>query len=206
MQFIRIDKTSNFGVVISTLQIIQFGFCIVIITTVSKRIDGSNSYTAIIGHNGTLAPRIIGISRNDFTLIIGNCNNIALKVLIEIICSAIVLDTTNRTIEVIQILIYILRATCRIAYNFLDNVRTVENILMDFCTCLLSDTNTVVVVLVRVATKCLELSTLFPRRGSSKVIGRVAVCIIISYLLLFVNKKSPVHTSTKAALGKKSFD
>ena len=47
-----------------------------------------------------------------------------------------------------------------------------------------------VTCLIRVATKCPELSTLFPRCGSSEIVGRIAVgTIIISYQPLFVNKK-----------------
>jgi len=62
---------------------------------------------------------------------------------------------------------------------------------MDFATRGFLNTNTVVVVLVRVGSECLKLSALFPLNVFyTKIFCRVAIEIIISYLLLFVNKKT----------------
>ena len=59
---------------------------------------------------------------------------------------------------------------------------------MDFRTRLLSDTNTIVIIFITIRTVLLKLSALFPSYKGSKIIGRVAVGIIISYKLLFVKK------------------
>lgn len=73
---------------------------------------------------------------------------------------------------------------------------------MIFRTRLLSDTNTFVVVLVRVSPEGFNLSPLFPRCRSAERVGRVAVRIVISYKLLFVNKKlRPQHKIENSMLG-----
>ena len=114
-----------------------------------------------------------------------------MQILIEIICNPLVFQSANSTIEIIKILIGILGATCNIGYDLLNNIRAVKDILMDFSTCSLLNTDTLVVILVRVVAKGLKLSAPFPSYRGSKIIGRVAVDIIISYLLLYVKKNSP---------------
>jgi len=63
---------------------------------------------------------------------------------------------------------------------------------MDFRTRLLSDTNTFIIIFVDIGTVLFELSALFPSYKGSKIIGRVAVEIIIPYASIFV-KKNPQH-------------
>ena len=113
------------------------------------------------------------------------------KIYIKIICSAIVLQTANSAVQIVQVLVDILRAICRVGYDFLNNVGTVKDVFVNLGAYGFLNTNTIVVILVRVVAKGLKLSAPFPSYRGSKIIGRVAVDIIISYLLLYVKKNSP---------------
>ena len=208
MQFIFIDKSTNLRVVVTALQIIQLRLRIIVVATISKRVDVCNMRfcfgnisTVSIGYRKHLTPSIIGISRNRCTFIIGNCNDIALQVLIEIICGAIILDSANCAVEVIKILIDVLRTIANVRNNFLNDVCTIENILMNFTACGFLNTNTFVVILVGVRTKSFKLSALFPSCRCAEVVGRVAVCIfIISYQPLFVKKNSAPQIEVRRKL------
>ena len=61
----------------------------------------------------------------------------------------------------------------------------------------LGNTDSFVVVLVRITSKSLELSTLFPSYKGFKIIGRVAVGIIISYQPIFVKKNSAPNADSE---------
>ena len=65
------------------------------------------------------------------------------------------LDTTNGAIEVIEILIGVLRTVVVIRNNFLNDIGTIKDVIMDFATRILSGANTVVVVLIRITTETL---------------------------------------------------
>lgn len=81
-------------------------------------------------------------------------------------------------------------------YNFVS-VCTVKNVVVDFTTGGFLDTNTVVVVLVRIASKSLKPSPLFPSYKGYKIACGGAVGIIISYKLLFVNKNSAPNAGSE---------
>ena len=188
MFIIFIDKSTNLGIVISALQIIQLCFVIIVATTVSERIDSSNAYAAAVGYNGTFTPCIIGISCNSLARIIGNCIYVTLQVLVEIVCNSVVFQSANCAVKVVE------RNKCISVPRFLNDICTVKSVFVNFAVFsyayLFLDTNTVFVVPIGIRSKGLKLSALFPRCRRSEIICRIAVCIfIISYQPLFVNKK-----------------
>jgi len=129
--YILIYKSADLRIIVSALQIIQFRFGIVIITTISERVDISNvrfyfgNISAVgIGYCKLLAPRIIGISCNDSTRIIGNRDYITLKVLIEIICSTVISNSANGSVEIVQ------GNKSIAAPDFLYDIRSVKNVFM----------------------------------------------------------------------------
>ena len=141
-RIVCINKSPHHRIIVPTLEIVQVRVCIVVIPTISERVDVSNIYATNIGHNGTHTPCIVGISCNYCTGCIGNRNNITLQVLIEIICRAIVFDSANCAVKVVQVLVGIFRATAGIRYKLLDDVRFVKDIVVNFICCLLLNPDT----------------------------------------------------------------
>lgn len=139
------------------------------------RFSFGNICTVSIGYGKHLTPSIIGISCNGYACIIGDCNDVALQILIEIICSVVVFQTANSAVQIVQVLVDILREICRVGYDFLNNVGTVKDVFVNLGAYGFLNTNTIVVILVRVVAKGLKLSAPFPSYRGSKIIGRVAV-------------------------------
>ena len=129
---VPVYEPTNTRVVVPRLEIIQTYLAIIVIPTVSERVDVSNIYATNIGHNGTHTPCVIDVSRNDCAGCVRNRNDITLQVLIEIICRAVVFDSANGSVKVVQVLVGIFRAAVGIRYKFLDNVRSVKDIVVNF--------------------------------------------------------------------------
>ena len=165
---ISINKPTHLGIIISALEIIQFCFFIVVVGTISERVDvrnmscGRDVVSICVLDRQHLTPRVVCISRNGYTWTICYRNNVTLKVLIEIVCSAVVFKSAKRSVKVVQILIGILRTIANIGYDFLNDVSTVKYVLVNLGARLFSDTNTVVVILVGIRTVLLKLSAFFP--------------------------------------------
>ena len=159
---IRIYKSTNLGVIVSTLEIIELCLGIVIIASISERVDRSNINIADIACNCTLSPCVVGVAGYNCSCVIGNCYYVTLQVLIEIICSAVVLKSANCSVEVVQIFVDILRTVTNIGDCFFDYIRSVKRIFVNCILGLLFDTNTVFVVPIFIYSKCFELSALFP--------------------------------------------
>ena len=66
-----------------------------------KSIETCNN-TGTIRYNGANAPSIVGITCYNLTLVVGNSNNIALKVLLEVIRKTVIDNTTNGFLIIIN--------------------------------------------------------------------------------------------------------
>ena len=58
--------------------------------------------------------------------------DIALQVLIEIVCSIVVFDSANCAVKVVQVLVGIFRAAAGIRYKLLEDIRSVKDIVVNF--------------------------------------------------------------------------
>ena len=94
-----------------------------------------------IGYGQHLTPRIVGISCNNRSGVVGDRNDIALQVLIEIVCGIVMFDSANRSVKAIQVLIDIFRAIAGIGHDLLDDVRSVKDIIMNLVCRLLLNPN-----------------------------------------------------------------
>ena len=100
------------------------------------------------------------------------------------------LDSANRSVKIIQILVYIAVAVATgIFNNFFQDICPVKDVFMDLAVLGSLDPDSVVVVAIGNLVKCFELSAFFPCQRMSKISGRVAVGFIISYNPFFVNEK-----------------
>ena len=135
---IAINKPTNLRVVVSALQVVELGFGIVIITSISERVNSSNIYAAGIADYRTLSPCVVGVSCDGLARIVGYRYYITLQVLIEIICSSVIFQSANCSVEVIEIFVDILRTVTIIGDCFLDYIRSVKRVFVKvFCVLLL---------------------------------------------------------------------
>ena len=104
--------------------------------------------------------------------------DIALQVLIEIVCSIVAFDSANCAVKVVQVLVGIFRAAAGIRYKLLDDIRSVKDIVVNFRCRPLLNPDAIVVVLVAVGSECLQLASLFPSQRMTEVMSRVALRIV----------------------------
>ena len=124
VRIICIYKSTNRGIVVTALEIIQLRLGIVIIPTISERIDRSNPYRRGITDNRRHTPRVVAVSCNHCAIVVGYRNNITLQVLDEVVRLTVVSDTTDCIFVIPQRLEYVLSP--RLA----KNLRTVERVGM----------------------------------------------------------------------------
>ena len=79
---IRIDETMVLRVIVSALQVIEAGFTIIIVSTISERID----FRQIALRRDYLAPRGVDILCLHDAICINDLNNIALQIENIVIC------------------------------------------------------------------------------------------------------------------------
>ena len=169
--FIGIYKSTNFSIIISTLKIVQTNLFIVVVTTVSEGVDSRN-ITGSIRNNCTYTPSIVCVACNNLALGIGNCNNIPLKILHEVVSKAVVYDTAYALFIIIK------RSEGVAIPGFLENLCTVKSIFVLYTVYSLACSDSVSIVGIRVFIKGLKLTSLFPSKIVAEVLCGVALCII----------------------------
>ena len=102
---VRINKSANLRVVVTGVEIIEPGFRIVVITSVSERVIYSErrSHRARYGQN--VAPRIVGISDNNRAGSIQYRKNVVTEIFTEIIVRAVIYYAENASAFVVEILL-----------------------------------------------------------------------------------------------------
>ena len=97
---IRIDKPLNLRIIVPALQVVHSDFFVEIITSVAERVDICNVDAVgrlCAGDNaGVGTPSIIAISADDATVLVGDCNDVSLQVLLEVVGHIVVDDTADR--------------------------------------------------------------------------------------------------------------
>ena len=94
---ISIYKPTHNRVIIPTLQIIQLNLFVVVVRTVSERVDICNLYT--LGKLGVgnctcyCTPRIVGVFCNSFCVLINVCDYVALQILDEVVGNTVIYNS-----------------------------------------------------------------------------------------------------------------
>ena len=122
--------------------------------------------------NGTHAPRVIRVFRNNLCILIRNGNDVTLQVLEEVIRFAIILDTAYRIFIVIH------RDNGVAAPRFFEDFGTVQNKGMLDSIYSLTRSDPVGIVGVLGIVKGLELSALLPSQRMTEIACRVALCVV----------------------------
>ena len=84
---IRIDEPTDFGIIVSGIQPIEAGFCIVEVATVAEGIDVCNMVgiftdinTIAVGDGSNVAPLVVGVTGDECACAIGDAYNVVLCV------------------------------------------------------------------------------------------------------------------------------
>ena len=113
-----------------------------------------NINAGVVGDSSYLAPRVVGISCNNRADPVGDFNDVALEILVEIVCRTIVNDTAN------GLLIIVKRRHGAIAPGFLQDLSAVELVGVQYAVNFLTGTDAVGVVLFLLYIKLSVLSIL----------------------------------------------
>ena len=180
---IAIDKSTKWGIIIPTLEIIQPNFLIVVVTTISEWVNCCNTTSGSILSYRAYAPGIVRVLNNNLSILVYDSNNIVLQILDEVVRSIVVDNTADRLFIIVE------RNECIIAPSLAQNFCAVKCVCVFDTVYSLTCTNAVCIVSICVAIKRLQLSSLFPSQCVTEVGCRVALCIYYTTNCGCVNKK-----------------
>ena len=186
---IRIDKPLNLRIIIPALQVVHSDFFVEIITSVAERVDICNVDAVgrlCAGDNaGVGTPSIIAISADDTTVLVGDCNDVSLQILQEVVGHIVVDDTADRILVIIQRNQNILISLCLliIVPALTQDLGAIQEVIMlDTCD-RLAGTDAVGVISVGNCgfvglNEPLQLAALLPSQSMAQIRGRVALSIV----------------------------
>ena len=82
------------------MEIIQLNLFIVVVGTISKRVDGCDANRIL--RNGAYTPCIVRVSCDSLSILINDCNYVTLQVLDEVVGNVVVKDTANAVLVVVE--------------------------------------------------------------------------------------------------------
>jgi len=156
-----------------------------IIGSVAERVDICDLYAVgqlRAGDNAcSSAPSIVAVCAYNSTVLIGNGNNIALQVLLEVVRHAVVNNAADGLLVVIDgdedVLVSL--GLLIIVPALTQDLGAVQNVIVLDTVHRLAGTNTVGIVGVGVAVKALQLTALLPGQGVAQIRGRIALPISV---------------------------
>ena len=100
--FVCIYKSTNNGVIISTLEIIQSNLFIVVIPAIVERVDGGDVTAGSVLFNRRHTPCIVRVSCYRYAVCVRNSDYIALQVLDEVVGNRVVENPANAVLVIIE--------------------------------------------------------------------------------------------------------
>ena len=178
---IGVQESTCCRIVVTGLQVVIPGFDITVVSAISKGVDRCNF--AFARCKDTSTPSIISITCYCISGFVYDCDNIILKVSMEIVGNIVVNNTTNNIFVVVKryqdiVIPFFTNDFC----SFKEE--TVENTVNVF-----RYTHTVGVVGINVIVNTLKLTSLFPSQGMAKILNGVALRIIFYCCLTIVRGK-----------------
>ncbi len=167
------------------MEVVHSDLFVEIIASVAEGVNGSNAASRVVLHNGRYTPSIIAISADDTTVLVGDCNDVSLQVLLEIVGHIVVDDTADRILVIIQRNQNILISLCLliIVPALTQDLGAIQDVIMlDTCD-RLAGTDTVGVISVGNCgfvglNEPLQLAALLPSQSMAQIRGRVALSIV----------------------------
>ena len=126
---IRIQETSDSGVVISTLQVVPTCFGVVVITTIAEGVISAESRSESTRSGKQFTPSVIGIFDYDGAHSVNDTYHISLEILQEVIGVIIVMETYNTSRSVVDIVKFVVYFP---NYGFFYDFTSVEGIVVDY--------------------------------------------------------------------------
>ena len=175
---ISVYKPTNTSIIISTLKIIKGDFLIEIVRSISEGVNCCDTSRTLC--NRAYTPSIVGVSCNSLSILINDCDYVALKILDEVVGITIINDTTNAVLVIVE------GNKSVTIPSLTKDLRSVESIFVLNSVYGLRGTNTISVVSVSITIKGLKLSALFPSQSMTEIRGRVALSITDMWLLYYI--------------------
>ena len=169
---ITIQKPPDFRVVIAAGYIVETNLTIIVVTTISERVNGGDGAAGGIRCHCADAPGVVGVSCDGSRILVYNSHYVALQVPAEIVRLLVV----HYAAHALLIVIYRLQSIA--APSLAEDSRAVEYVRMLYAVYRLARPDAVGVVGICVVVKGLELSALLPRQTMAQVGSRVALRVI----------------------------
>ena len=167
------------------MEVVHSDLFVEIVPSIAERVNGGNAASRFVLHNGRHTPSIIAISADDATVLVGDCNDVSLQILLEIVGLAVVDNTADRVLIVIQrnqnILISL--SNLIIVPGLTQDLGAIQEVIMlDTCD-RLTGTDTVGVVGVGDCgfvdlNELLQLTALLPGQLMAQIFDGVALSIV----------------------------
>ena len=152
-RIIAIQPPTDLRIVITAGYIVESNLGIVVVATITEGVDCSNTNRSRIV-DSAYTPSIVGVACNDRAGVVGDSDDVALKVLQEVVRSTVVLDTANSILVIPECY------ECIIAPSFTEYLCTVKQVVVYNTAYSLAGTNTVSIVGVFVAVEGVKLTSL----------------------------------------------
>ena len=169
---IRIDKSTRQRIIRPTLQVVEIGLGIEVIASVAEGVQGCDIASSI-GQDSTRTPGIIAVPGHNSTGPIDNANHVALQVPHEEEGLIVEHNAADCILGIIN------GGQYGGAESLPEDLAAVQDIAVRHTVDSFAGTDTVCVVGIGIAVKGLQLPTLFPDQGVTKVIGRIALGIVM---------------------------
>ena len=101
---VRIDESPHLRIVIAGLQVIPARFRVVIVRTVTERVDVPNRRSCTAGHRHEVAPRIVGVVHDLAAVRVVDFNDVALQVFAVEVFVSVVLEPDHAARRVVVVI------------------------------------------------------------------------------------------------------
>ncbi len=154
------------------MEVVHADLGIVVIAAIAVRVDGGNGTAGGIVSRCTYAPGIVVISGDRCTAGVGNADDIALQVLLEVERLLIIDNAANGLLGIVQ------GNQNIFAPGFLQDLATIQCVLVLHATYSFTGSDAVGIIGVCVFAEGLQLPALFPNQGVSQIFGGVALGVV----------------------------
>ncbi len=154
------------------MEVVHTDLGIVVIASVAEWVDGGNGTAGGVICSCTYAPGVVVIAGYSGAAGVGNADDIALQVLLEVERLLIIDDAANGLLGIVQ------GNQNVFAPGFLQDLATIQCVVVLHATYSFTGSDAVGIIGVCVFAEGLHLPALFPNQGVSQIFGGVALGVV----------------------------
>ena len=174
------------------MEVVHADLGIVVVASVAEGVDGGNGTAGGVICSCTYAPGVVVIAGNRCATGVGNTDDIALQVLLEVERLLIIDNAADAVLGVIQ------GNQNIIAAGLFQDLRTVQSIGMCPVRCSLAGSDAVGIIGVYVFAEGLQLPALFPGQNIAQIVGGIFLTYPVYLLFCTVSTNSAYHKSGRS--------